>query len=407
MPQFIYRGRNKEGHLRVGRRDAASADMLNNTLIKEGIFPIEISLQKAARFDFEAFQDWFQNKSLQLEELSIFSRQMQLLSKANVPMITALKQLAEYTRSRRLSKAIKSVIDDLEKGNTLSTAFQNCPGVFTPLMVHLVQIGENTGNLSSAFLQIHDYLEFELTNTKQIKAAFRYPSFVLFTIILSILSLNLFVIPTFARFYSKSGVTLPWQTRLLISSSNFFIHDGLYALIGLIILIIWLYRYVHTPTGRYQYDAFKFKLPMIGKILKRLALIRFSQTFAITIEAGLSVTKSLDLINNLLQNAYLKAQILEVKESIERGKTFTESIKQLTFLTPLEMQILSVGDQNGALGPALSYIAFFHAHEMEYDLKRMQDTIGPVLIGIVSILILIMALGIYLPIWNMVNLYHA
>lgn len=406
MPQFNYRGRDKEGLLRVGQREAPSVDKLNQLLIKEGIYPISIQ-QIIEKTSFtETVKGLLQGKALVLEELAIFARQMQLLQKANVPMVNSLQQLKTYTRSYQLKKALEKVIEDLEKGQSLSSAMENHPTVFTPLVVNLVQIGESTGDLTGTFENLHHYLSFELNNHKQLKAAFRYPIFVLITVGLAILILNVFVIPTFAKFYVQAGISLPWQTRFLIASSNFFVHDGIYALIGLIGLFLLFNHYIHTPKGKYRWDYFLLSVPVTGKLLRRLLLIRFSQTLSITINAGLSITKSLELVKKLLHNNFISTEITRMQEAIERGTTFTESIKAISLLSPLEMQIVAVGEKNGELSPAMDFIASFHAQEIEFDLKRLNDVIGPTLIGIISVLVLIMALGIYLPIWNMVNLVN-
>src|SRR5215208_1705958 len=317
MPQYSYRGRDKEGQLRVGQRDAPSEDKLNQILIKEGIYPIHIKEQHELRPSLETIKNLLQSKTLHLEELAIFARQMQLLYKANVPIITSLKQLSSYTRSHKLQRALKRVIEDLEKGQSLSSSMQNYPDVFTPLMINLVQIGENTGDISGAFSYVHDYLSFELSNAKQLKTAFRYPIFVLVTIAIAIILLNVFVIPTFAHFYERADITLPWQTIALIMVSHFFVHYGLYTLAAIIIMSIFLYRYIQTPEGKYRWDSLKLKVPLFGKLLKRLILIRFSQSLAITLNAGLSITKSLELVRNVLQNNFVNNEINQMQESIE------------------------------------------------------------------------------------------
>ncbi len=406
MPQFQYRGRDKEGNLRLGQRYAADIDILNTDLLKEGISVIHVSITDERNSYFDKIRDWLQGESLYLEELAIFARQMQLLHQANVPIVVAIRQLASHTHSHRLAHTLRSLIERIEKGESLATAMQNYPRVFSPLIVNIVQIGENTGHLSDAFGHIHQYLAFESQTIKQIKTSFRYPLFVFVSILLSFIITNIFVIPTFAGFYSNLQVALPWQTRLLIGTSHFFIHDGIYFLMFVGVMTGIATKYLRTPTGKYRWNKFELHIPTIGTLIKRIILIRFCQSFAIVLNSGISVIQGLILTKQTITNSYIVEQISMMQEAIERGVPLTKAAEKVDLFSPLEIQILSVGEKNGELGPALVYIANFHQHEIEFDLKRMSDLVGPVLIGAVSILILILALGIYLPIWNMINTTH-
>lgn len=406
MPQFSYRGRDREGNMRTGQRFATTIDNLNSELINEGISPIQISESTPTQSIQDKILDFFHNSNQHAEEMAIFARQMQLLHKAGVPMVTALKQLAANTRSKRLGHALLGITTHLEQGQSLAAAMQQYPKIFSPLIVNIVRIGENTGHLSESFGHIHQYLEFEANNSKQIKSAFRYPVFVLISIFFAVIVLNVFVVPTFARFYTNLTMELPWQTQLLIGSSNFIRHYGFYLLGGLAIGGFFLLRYISTPEGKYQWNRLELRIPVFGNLLKRIILIRFSQSLAIMLGSGLAITQSLVLLKEIILNAYIVRQLSEMQEAIEGGTSFTNAIAKVDLFTPLEIQILAVGEKNGELSPALSYIATFHSQEISFDLKRIHDLIGPIMIAAVSVLILIIALGVYLPIWNMVNLSH-
>ena len=406
MPQFSYRARDKNGQLRSGTRFAPTIETLNAELIQEGIFPLEITLFEARESFWDSFQDWMQGDTIHREELSIFSRQMKLLHEAGVPMVTAFKQLASHTRSKKLGVALEGVIAHLEKGQSLANALQQYPKIFSPLIVNLIRIGENTGKLGESFDHIHEYLLFESSNLKQIKSAFRYPVFIMLSIILAVIILNVFVIPSFGRFYVDLTVPLPWQTQVLIATSNFTLHYGIYLLAFLIFLFIMGYRYLQTTEGRLRWDKFVLSIPVFGKLASRLILIRFSQSLGIMLNAGLPVTQALALVKEILQNTYIVKQITQMQESIERGTSFTHAIAKIDLLSQLEVRILAVGVKNGELPPALKYIATFHSEEIVFDLKRMTDMIGPIILAVVSGMVLIIALGVYLPIWNMINLVN-
>lgn len=407
MPTFYYRGRDKNGTLRSGDRFAPTIDGLGEDLLKEGITPIEIKLSTHSVPIFQSLKSMFENKTAQLEDLSIFAKQMQLLHQAGVPIITSMRQIASFTRLKGLSNALNGCIEHIEKGEKLSSAMSHYPHVFPKLIVSIVQIGENTGKLSESFGHLHDYLSFESKNIKQLKAAFRYPMFVSIAIVISIITMNVFVIPMFANFYTNMKVSLPWQTNLLIMSSNLITHYGIYILIALFVGTVLFYRFIHTPSGAYKWGKFLLHVPVLGKLLRRLTLIRLSQSLAIILNAGLGITQALSLARDLMTNEYIRAEIEQSQKLIERGTVFTQALAKVDLFSPLELQILAVGEKNGELGAAMSYIGTFHANEVEFDLKRLNDWIGPILIAISSILILIVAMGIYLPIWNMINLVHS
>lgn len=406
MQHYSYRGRDKEGRLKIGDRASDSPDALSAALIKEGITPINIELIKTHDSFWEKLSDRLLGKQAKLDELSIFSRQMQLLHKAGVPIVAALHQLAANTRSRQLAMALDGVAENLQKGTSMASSMRLYPNVFSTLMINIVDIGETTGHLSEAFGYLYEYLEFESTSLKQIKTALRYPTFVVITIFAAIIILNIFVIPTFAKFYSGLDVALPWQTRFIIGVSNVLVDYGYFILAGLILITIWLYRYIHTPNGQYKWDKLLLRIPIFGKLLKRIIIIRFCQSLEIVLKSGIAINQGLVLVSNTITNAYVNRQILDMQTAIEHGVSFTNAISKVDLFSALEIQILAVGERNGELSPALDFISNFYTHEIQYDLKRLSDMIGPIMLIAVAGLVLIIALGVYLPIWNMINLTH-
>lgn len=406
MPTFIYRGRDKAGTLRSGERVANTADVLNDELSKEGIFATEIREQVASESPLDKLKAYMHNRTKLLDEMAMFARQMQLLIKSGVPIIPALRQLATFTHSLALANALNGISDHLEKGKSLSAAMDNYPDVFSPLIVNLIKIGESTGHLTEAFGHLHRYLEFESKNRKMIKATFRYPIFVMISIVLAIVALNFFVIPTFAKMYTDLNTPLPWETRALITSSNIMTHYGIYILIAFGFLVYLFNRYVNTPKGKLAYANFKLRVPIYGNVYRRLLLIRLSQTLAIILNSGIPIAQGLTLVKQAMSNQAVENQLAEAQEQIERGTSFSQAMLKVKLFSPLENQIITVGEKDGQLGPAMEYIGTFHNSEIEYDLKRLSDSIGPILIGIISGLVLIIALGIYLPIWNMVDIIH-
>lgn len=406
MPQFAYRARDKTGALRTGDRFASSAEALNEELSKEGVYPVEIREQTDTETFLDKFKSFFQGNTLLMEEMSMFSRQMMLLSKTGVPIISSLRQLATFTRSFRLNAALNGVADNIEKGKSLSDSLAMYPKVFSPLVINIIHIGENTGHLTEAFGNLYDYLNFEIKNRRLIKETFRYPIFVVISILLAILVLNIFVIPTFSKFYSGIDTTLPWQTRFLINMSKIFTEHGFLLLALVVSICLVIYKYVKSPKGKARFDGLLLHMPLFGRLYRRLMLIRFSQSLAIILNSGIPVSQGLTLVKNSLNNKNIEAQITSSQELIERGTSFTQSMGKIELFTPLETQIMAVGEKNGELGASMEYISNFQSSEIEFDLKRLRDNLGPLLLMVIAGLVLIVALGIYLPVWNMISLVH-
>jgi MSHA biogenesis protein MshG len=406
VPQYIYRARDKTGSLRTGERFADSADILNEELAREGIYPIEIRLHETTESLSTRFKTLIQGKWLLTEELAIFARQMQLLSKTRVPIVSAIKQLATYTRSFKLQDALNGVADHIEKGKSFSESLRHFPDVFSPLVISIISIGESTGHLTEAFGNLYAYLSFEAKNRRLIKTTFRYPVFVVISILAAILVLNIFVIPTFAHFYTNLDTQLPWQTRFLIGMSTIFTRYGVYLALAILAVIYLMRRYISSPEGKARFDRMLLHMPMFGKLYRRLLLIRFTQSLAIILNSGVPISQGLNLVKTSLNNKTIENEITEAQEQIERGTSFTKSMGKIELFTPLEFQIVSVGEQNGELGASMEYICNFQSSEIEFDLKKLSDNLAPILITIISGLVLIVAMGIYLPVWNMIELVH-
>jgi len=407
MPEYYFRGRDTNGELREGERFSDNIDELNKTLTLEGITPIDIKI-KGGNIDYsvEGLFKQFIKPRVSKAEVSILMHQLQLLSEAHVPILTGLELLSQHTKNTALKAALTGICTNLQKGQDVATAMSAYPNIFTNFMTNMIGIGEKMGNLTNTFSQIHQYLDFEIMSMKKLKETLRYPALLFLTLTATILSINLFVIPTFAKVYSQLNTQLPWQTELLIACSNFLVNDGIYLLIGLFILAFLLFRYLKTPAGKYHYHSLILKIPIFGQIIRRIILIRFAKTLSIVLNSGMTILDGMRYTEEIVMNDVVKSQISEACDLIERGTSFVVAISKIKLFSPLEVQMIVVGEQNGKLGPALSYITSFHSNEIDYELKRLQELLGPILVAIFSVIILIVSLGVYLPLWNLSSAIH-
>jgi MSHA biogenesis protein MshG len=401
MSTFIYEGRTQDGQMRSGEREAASEDALNQNLLQEGIIPITIREKKANTIKTveHIFQDLLGNR-VKKAEISTLMRQLQLLTHANVPILSALSLLGQYVRNPVLKDAMQGICQNLEKGQPLAVAMSQYPKLFNKMIIRMIEIGERTGHLSDAFGQLYEYLEFEMSSEKKVRAALRYPMILLVSVLGTLLVMNIFVIPTFAKVYAQLHSDLPWQTAILIQMSHFITHQGPYALILVMLGFFAFKKYIRTPSGESKYHRALLNLPIFGKLLKRIILIRFAKTLSTVLSAGVPLIDGLYFSKDVIANAHVASQIKTACELIERGAPFVSAIQEIAIFSPLELQMLVVGDQNGQLSPSLKYIHEFHSSEIEYELKRVNDLLGPILVAVFSGIILLVALGIYLPLWN-------
>lgn len=406
MPQYKYTGRNRRGESVQGSIDGATMDAVASQLFNNGTTPIDIVEVSAGQDVFgglKAFRIRVSEGKVALTDQIFFCRQMYTLLKAGVPIMQALRGLRESSQSPALAKVIGSISEGLDAGMELSGALKRHPEVFSTLFVNLVQVGENTGSLPGAFFQLSAYQEREKDTRERIKQALRYPIMVLFAITVAMFIINLFVIPTFAKIYAGFKTELPWATQMLIATSNFTVSYWHLILIVVAAIIFGIRMYVKTDEGRYHWDQFKLKLPLVGGIIYRSTLARFSRALSITLKAGVPLVQGMTIISRAVDNEYIGERIIQMRDGIERGETITRTAAATGLFPPLVLQMISVGEETGAVDDLLLEVAEFYEREVEYDLKNLSSAIEPILIVVIGVMVLILALGVFLPMWNLAS----
>jgi len=403
MANFRYRARDAQGRLQNGEVEAASSQAAAEVLSRRAL--IILQLEPLAAKTGNSWQQPLWQAGVGLTELIVFARQMYALMKAGIPIIRAIRGLAESTASKSLQKVLSDLADQLEKGRNLSQAMLSHPKVFNRLMVSIVHVGENTGRLDDAFAQLSDYFEQEQETRKQIKQATRYPTFVLIAIVVAMVILNLLVIPQFATMFARFNAELPWSTQVLLATSNFFTRYWFFLLLALVGLVIVSYRYVQTPAGSYRWSKLKLRLPLMGDIINRATLGRYARSFALMLKAGVPMTTALSLVAEAVDNDFMAEKIREMRRNIERGESLVRVSAQSELFTPLVMQMLAVGEETGQVDDMLYEVALFYEREVAFDLKSLTARIEPILISVVAVMVLILALGIFTPMWDMLSAY--
>ncbi|ELA4931679.1 type II secretion system F family protein [Vibrio vulnificus] len=402
MATFHYQGRTLDGNKANGQIDAVTSEAAAEQLMNRGIIPVSITQGKTGSgldFDLNAIFA----PAVPLEILVLFCRQLYSLTKAGVPLLRSMRGLVQNCENKQLKAALEEVVAELTNGRSLSASMQLHSKVFSPLFVSMIHVGENTGRLDQALLQLANYYEQELETRKRIKTAMRYPTFVISFIVVAMFILNVKVIPQFASMFSRFGVDLPLPTRILIGMSEFFVNYWM-LLAGFIVGLIFGFKaWVATADGRERWDKWRLKFPVVGGVVNRAQLSRFSRTFALMLKAGVPLNQSLALSAEAMGNRYLELKILKMKADIEAGSQVSVTAINSGIFTPLVIQMISVGEETGRIDELLMEVADFYDREVDYDLKTLTARIEPILLVIVAGMVLVLALGIFLPMWGMLD----
>jgi MSHA biogenesis protein MshG len=403
MPHFAYKGRDGHGQLVQGVLEGADSGAVAGQLFAIGVTPLEIKPTDAPGNAGPGFLERLNQPKVGDTDVLLFCRHMYTLLKAGVPIMGALKGLQESAENKALSNVIQDIRENLDSGRELSACLARHPKVYDPFYISMVRVGELTGTLEEVFLRLFNHLEFEKFMREQVKSAVRYPSFVVAAMAIAIVIINIFVIPAFAKVYQGFKAELPMMTKVLIGFSNFMLAYWPVMLAVLAVTIFAFRGYIGTPKGRLQWDEFKMKIPVAGPIILKATLARFARSFALAIRSGVQAVQELTIVANTVDNTHVARKIESMREGVERGESVLKTALATSIFTPIVLQMVAVGEETGALDDLMAEIADMYQREVEYDLKSIASQIEPVLVVALGVMVLILALGVFLPIWDLGN----
>lgn len=401
MPRFKYHARSAAGNLMEGAMEAASAAAVAHQLAAGGSIPLRIAEEAAASAGASARQWQFTRQRVDTDDLILFCRQMYSLAKAGVPLLRALRGLEESAGKPVIMETLAAIQEDLESGRDLTGALHRHPDIFPPLVVNMIRVGESSGKLDRSFDEVANYLAREKQTADQIKSALRYPSFVLAAIGVAITIITLFVIPAFEKLFSAQGAQLPLPTRIILGISNFAVSWWWTILIAIAASFFVWRTWVATESGRLNWDRFKLHIPVVGGIIHRATLVRFARGFAMAFGAGVPLIQALGLTARAVGNQFVAKRLDKLRRGVERGDTLTRSAAASEMFTPLVLQMLAVGEETGSVDSMLLEVGDFYAREIDYDINRLSSAIEPILIVVIGAMVLVLALGVFLPMWDM------
>ncbi|MDP2166883.1 MAG: type II secretion system F family protein [Thermodesulfovibrionales bacterium] len=398
MPAFLYKVRDKNGELVTGIAHGDNQESVASELFGRGYTPVEVKLEKEAKAGrAELFG------RLTPEDLIVFSRQFATLIKAGISFMRCLDTLHEQTKSRRLKEVITAIRRDVEAGTSFSEALSIHPRVFSPLYISMVKVGEEAGVLDDILERLASLLEHEAVTRARIKTATRYPMLVLAVLLIAFVFLTAFVVPKFAGIYGSAKVELPLATRVLIFL-NIALTRYWMVIIGVVAGTVFLARgYIKTPSGRWNWDKLKLKAPILGPIVERAVMSRFARIFSTLYRSGIPMLHSLDIVSGTLGNVTIGRAVDIIKEDVREGKGLSQPMAKTGAFPPIVVQMVAVGEETGALDEMLIKVSDYYDLEVEYAIKNLSTTIEPILVFILAGAVLFLALGIFLPIWDIIS----
>jgi MSHA biogenesis protein MshG len=404
MKSYRYRVRDAAGALREGVLQADSEQAAASQLIDTGAIPLEIVETRAEGATRLQLASALFERKISLDDLILFSRQMYSITKAGVPIIQGLARLADSTPNPRFAAVLREITRDLEGGREISAAFARHTGIFGTLYVSILRVGEMTGQIEQAFNSMYDYLQRDKVVIDRVKAAMRYPSFVIIAIGVAIGVLTVLVIPAFANVFASTNLELPLATRIILGVSDFASRYWALILALLAAGVALFRRWTATEAGRLVWDRSKLRIPKVGDVLLRATLARFTRALGVALSAGVPITQALGGVARACGNAHIAEKILAMRTGVERGDSLLRTAAAAQVFTPVVLQMVAVGEETGQLDGMMLEVAEFYDREVEYDIANLSAIIEPVLTVVVGIMVLVLALGVFLPMWDLTQL---
>lgn len=406
MSHYRFRGRDRNGQALSGVLEADSAEAVADQLINSGITPIDIVEAEAGTGDWRHLERLLTARRPDISDLALFCRQMHALLRSGVPISRALRSLTESSDNPYMTEALEDLIDSLEAGRDLSGSLARHPKLFSALFVNVVRVGETSGRLEDAFLRLYHYLTFQRQTRERVKVAFRYPIFVLIAVAIAVAIIVTVVVPPFAGIFERMGADLPLPTRIIIGVSDAAVGYWHWALGVLAAAVAGTRLYLRTEAGRLRWDQLKLRLPIIGPIAWKASLARFARSFSMCYRSGVPLIQALTLIARSLDNHWLGQRILEMRNGIERGESIARAARTTGLFTPLVLQMVAVGEETGRIDEMMDEVGDYYEQEVQAEVDNLSATLEPLLIVAVGSVVLVLALGVFLPMWDMYTLVN-
>jgi MSHA biogenesis protein MshG len=388
--------------------ESESPDGVAARLAQAGITPIDIAAAKAtseaasAGSDIGSLARRLGFGKPKTADLIMLTRQLYTITKSGIPLLRGLRGLSASTRQPMLREALEDMIGNLEAGHDLASSFARHTHIFSPIYIGLVSVGEATGTLENSFQRLGQYLAQEQDIQDRVKSAVRYPATVMLVIVAAMGVLTLFVIPKFAPLFRVLGDRIPLPTRIIMGASEFAQHHWAEGLVVSALALFCLKRALRTPAGRAYWHRLELQIPVLGKLIHESILARVTRTLSVALSAGMPMLQTLTTIARATGNDHVSAGIHQLRDAVERGEPLARAAASVGMFPPLVLQMIAVGEETGALPDLLDEVAGFYEREVDHTLKSLSSAVEPILIVFVGGMVLVLALGVFLPMWDMI-----
>jgi type IV pilus assembly protein PilC len=399
---FAYKVRTREGRVLDGKMEADGEAVVVNRLRSQGLIPIQIAKESKVNMKMEIR---LRPPKVKLKDLAVFSRQFATMINSGLSLIRALSILTEQTENETLATSIKSLRDDVQRGSSLSAAMSKHPKVFTKLFVSMVRAGETGGQLDTVLLRVAENYEADYRLRQEVKSAMTYPVVVAGIAVILVSIMLMFIVPTFANMFTDLGGELPLPTKILLSlSKQAKILIPLFVVLSIVGFIAYKKVRAKNADVRLRADKLKLKVPIFGKLFLKVALSRFSRTLGLLLRAGVPVLQALDIVSDTTGNEVITRATLDVKDSVRSGESMAAPLERHDVFPPMVVQMISVGEDTGALDAMLDKVADFYDQEVKSTTEQLTSMIEPVMIAVLGGIVGSMIVALYMPMFKIFDL---
>lgn len=403
MPIFNYKAKDKYGVDITGSMESNNSSMVASRLTEMGYTPVFIFEQEPSIF--APVEKFFSNmQRIKTEEMIVFVRQLSSILAAGVPLLESLEAVYEQVATPKFKAIIFDMRQKIEGGASFSEALAMHKKVFPNVFVSMVRAGERAGILGEVLERLGSLMETDFENLRKIQSATRYPIMVISALVIAFIIVVTFVIPKFSSLFASFKVELPLPTRMLLAT-NYAVTNYWYIIIAVVIAVVYSFRrFVGSKTGRIYYDRFKLSIPVIGPLVNKLMLARLCRILSAMLKSGIPIIEALSITEDTIDNAILSKVMEDVKVSVSKGSGLSEPMRGAKVFPPLVIQMVTIGEKSGSLESMLSKVADYFDRDTDYTIRNLTPLLEPLLILVLGVFVVILALGVYLPMWDMIKI---
>ena len=404
MANYVYSAINEMGKTITDSIEAESEEIVNSMLAARNLIPVRIVRQDKSGFSLSSLSSLRFGASVKTKDLILFTKQFRSMMQAGVPIILLMQVLVSQTQDKTLKKVATEISQDIKGGMTLYAAMKKHPSVFSPLYLSMINAGEISGSVPEILERLIDIVEHEAKIKKDIKSALQYPIIVVIALVIAFVVLLTFVIPKFVAIFAKAGIALPLPTKIAMIMYQGLANYWHILLGGIIALVVFLRYYIKTPAGRYTFDTFLLKMPLFGSLFQKAAMSRFAAIFAIMQASGVPVMRTMEVVSDTIGNTAISREFDNVRDKIQEGQGISGPLRSAKHFTPMVVDMVAIGEESGNIEEMMRQVSLHYDDEVQYAVKGLADSIGPILMVGLAAVVGFFALAIFMPMWDLTKM---